>query len=133
MGLPLSLNTRYAKEIHFTHPVSVSEQLKPDRSHDDRLSEFIIRIGVHPGYLRSSFLFNFVFEMISKVAVYSCENSGTNICADKKLSDVEFVTDVVLLIEDSRKLQTFLDCTNDSVGLFGMCFVRSKCKMLLHD
>lgn len=41
--------------------------------------------------------------------------------------------DVALLSENSTKLQDFLDCQNDSVGMFEVRFTSSKCQMLFQD
>lgn len=40
---------------------------------------------------------------------------------------------VFLLREEPVNLQVYLDCLNDSVGLFGVHFVPSRCEMLLQN
>lgn len=51
----------------------------------------------------------------------------------RKLSHLEFADDVVILSEDSSKLEIFPDCLNDIVGKFGMSFGHWQCKTLLRD
>lgn len=38
--------------------------------------------------------------------------------SDRKLSEFEYLDDIVLLNEDPRKLHVLLDRLNDSVGMF---------------
>lgn len=44
----------------------------------------------------------------------------------RKLLNLEYADDVTLLDEDPRKFLTFLDCPDESVGVFGMRFAPSK-------
>ncbi|MBM6549358.1 reverse transcriptase family protein, partial [Streptococcus dysgalactiae subsp. equisimilis] len=104
------------------------------RAYGELSPEFTTTSGVRQGCPLSPFLFNFVIDMILEIALSSCENSGIQLFpGGSVLSDLEYADDVVLLSEDAGKLQAFLDGLNYSVGVFGMRFAPSKCKMLLHD
>lgn len=69
-------------------------------------------------------------ELSSETALSSYRNTGLNIAADSKLPDWECANNVVLLNENLVKVWGFLNSLNDSVPMFKMHFVRSKCKML---
>lgn len=60
-------------------------------------------------------------------------NIDIDICLDSNWYDVGYANDVVILNEDPIKLRVFVDRLKDSVGMFGMCFTPSKCKMLLQN
>lgn len=90
--------------------------------HQSSLSGMVsVRVNFH--------LFNFVIEMIMEIIQSSCENGGTNIYSEN--FDLEFGNDV-LENKNPTKLQ-LLDCLNNSVAMVKICFVPSKCRMLLHD
>lgn len=42
-----------------------------------------------------------------EIALFPCENTGTDICSVRNLSDLEHVSDVVLLSEAQNKLYAF--------------------------
>lgn len=65
------------------------------------------------------------------ITLSSCENGDIDICPNKKLSDLRYADDVVLLIEDSNKLQILTDCLSNGVPEFGMHFAPSLCEMPL--
>lgn len=67
--------------------------------------------------------------MAIKLVLFSCENSGIDICQDRNLSDSEYANAVMLLSKDPSKLQIHLNRLNDSVGMFEMHFPSTKCKM----
>lgn len=69
--------------------------------------------------------------MITRIILSSCESKAVNISSDKKLSNLKYRDDCVILGEDPRNLLVFLDSLNDSIGMFGMHFAPSRCKMLL--
>lgn len=54
-------------------------------------------------------LFNFVTEMVLEIALRPCENSSTDACPEKNLSELEYTDDVVRLREDSSK-QVSVSC-----------------------
>lgn len=54
--------------------------------------------------------FKFVTEMVTKAVSSSCENSVINVYADRKLSDLEYASDVVLLSDNLGKMKGFLHC-----------------------
>lgn len=56
--------------------------------------------------------------MSVKIIPSSCENIGIDMCSNRKPSDLDYVDNVVLLSEESSKVQVFLDRLNDSVGMF---------------
>lgn len=49
------------------------------------------------------------------IAPSTWDSSGSDICSDGKLSDLEHADDVLLLSEDSSKVQVFLDRLNHIV------------------
>lgn len=51
-----------------------------------------------------TFSFQLFIQMIMEIVLSSCGNSGIDICSHRKLSDLEYADDVVLLPEDSSKL-----------------------------
>lgn len=54
-------------------------------------------------------------EITTQIALASCENNGTDMCSDRKLSELEYANDGKLLSEDPGKLHVLIDCLNDSV------------------
>lgn len=72
-------------------------------------TEFAPTAKFHPSSLRESVsLVNFVIEMVMEIALSSCENSSTDNCLDSKLSDLEYVDDVVLVSEDRSKFSAIV-------------------------
>lgn len=59
-------------------------------------------------------LFNLVIDVVIEIALSSSDNSGISIGSNKNLSDLECADEVVLLNEDSTKLQVFLARLNGS-------------------
>lgn len=47
-----------------------------------------------------------------------CVNSDIDICLNRKMCDLEYAADVVLLSKNSSKMQVFFGNLNDSVGMF---------------
>lgn len=74
------------------------------RANGDLSPEFTTRNAVHEGCPISPLLSNFVIEMITKIGLSLCENSGIDIRSDRNLSDFEYAEDVLLLSEDPIKL-----------------------------
>ena len=103
------------------------------RAYGNVSPEFTTTSGVRQGCPLSPFLFNFVVDTLLENALSSCEDSGIELLPGGKLSDLEYADDIVLLSEDPGKLQALLNCLSNSVGMFGMRFAPSKCKMLLQD
>lgn len=60
------------------------------------------------------------------IALSSREYSGIDIYSDKDLSDLGYADDVVLLSDDTSKLQIFPYRLNDSIGKLGMRFASSE-------
>lgn len=58
--------------------------------------------------------------MVMEIVLSKCKNGDIYICPDKKLYDLEYADDVMLLSEDPKKLQAFLNRLNNSQGTFGM-------------
>lgn len=65
------------------------------------------------------------------IVVSSRENSGTDACSERNLTDAEYADDVGLLSKDPSKLQGFSHRLNQGLGIFDFHF--STCKMLLKD
>lgn len=42
-------------------------------------------------------------EMVIEMAVFSCENSATDICSDKNMSGLEYANDVMPLSKDPSR------------------------------
>jgi hypothetical protein len=103
------------------------------RAYGNFSTEFTTVSGVRQGCPLSPFLFNFVIDTIFDTALSSCDDSGIEFLPGGKLSDLEYADDVVLLSENTGKLQVFLNELNSCVAMFGMRFAPSKCKMLLQD
>ncbi|VDP89089.1 unnamed protein product, partial [Echinostoma caproni] len=61
---------------------------------------------------------------ILETALSLCEDSGIDLLPDGGLSDLEYADDV-LLSEDPRKMQAFLDSLSANVIMFGMRFAPS--------
>lgn len=51
--------------------------------------------GICHGYSFSSFLFNFVIEVVIEIALFPCENSGSDTSSDRNLSELEYTDDVM--------------------------------------
>lgn len=72
-----------------------------------------------------------VIWMIVKIAISSYVNSGTDPPSDRKLSEWEYVDKVVLLSKEPNKLNVIHYRLDNSVDISQICFINSKCKMLL--
>lgn len=72
-----------------------------------------MRICVRLGCPLSPFLFSFVVGLIMQIAKFPYENSGIEICSDKKLCELGYADDVVLLGECWSNLKNFLDRLNE--------------------
>lgn len=83
-----------------------------------------MKSGVRQVWSFLPFLLNVVIEIIMKITPIDTRS-------DRKLSDLEYVEDVVLLTEDPSKLPVFCDCPNDSVGMCGIRFALFKCTIQL--
>lgn len=92
----------------------------------------INRSGLRQGF-SLSLLFNFATEMNTETALHSWVNSGDDIHSDRKLANLEFAINAILLSEYLSKSWAFLAFLNRCLGTFGMGFAPSKCKMLLQD
>lgn len=57
-------------------------------------------------------LFIFIIGLVMKTGLFSCENSGIDICSDRKLPGLGYVDDAALLSETPGKLKLFLCCPN---------------------
>lgn len=73
----------------------------------------LVRVA-HPHFL-------FLTLTLKWLALSSCQNGSIDICSEKRCFGVQYAGDVVLLREDSVKLQGFLDHRKDNMrGIFGM-------------
>lgn len=63
--------------------------------------------------------------MVIDIDLFSCEDSGTDICSGRNLSDPEYSDYFVVLNEDPSWLSTILDCVGDNVDI-----CHAKCKIL---
>lgn len=68
--------------------------------------------------------------MALTIAPSSCDSTNIDNCSDRKLSDLEYVYNVLLLSKDSSKLQVFLDCHNIYVDTLCIEVAPPKGKML---
>lgn len=64
-----------------------------------------------------------------KIALSSYENKSTNICPDRDPSGLEYADDVVSPTEAAR----FLGRLKYVIGLLGICFLSSDCKVVLQN
>lgn len=69
--------------------------------------------------------------MVMEVVLFSCWNSSFNIFSERKLSELEYTDDLLLLSEDPGELQVLLVWITAIVC--EMHLAPSKCKMLLKD
>lgn len=65
--------------------------------------------------------------------MFLCVNSGISVCADRQLLKKKYLYHVMFFSKDPRKLEDFLDHHNNSVDIFGICFVPRNCEMLLQS
>lgn len=77
------------------------------------------------------FLFPTVTETITEIAISSYENKSNGIRWEKKLSNAEYLDDVMLLSDDPNRLRAILNSLDDKLGTFGMRAAYSKWRMLL--
>lgn len=56
--------------------------------------------------------------MVRQIALSSCEITGTDISAYRKVPDSEYANNAVLLGEKPNELQVFLDCLNNDAGIW---------------
>lgn len=85
---------------------------------NDNLSSQFLIIKCSPGFLSFAHpFFSFAFE-IMKINLFLCKNKVSDIFSERMRLDLEYPDGVVLLNEDPRKLQLFLDHPNDSVIVF---------------
>lgn len=89
-------------------------------------AEYMITAIVRPQNLmfvmvaHGHFLFNFVIEIITKIAASLPENNGVAVCPDGKLSELEYADHVVLLCHDSEQPQVFRYRFSDGLNIFGV-------------
>lgn len=84
-------------------------------------------------FIRVAHFFSFAIGIVTVAALSSYENGGIDICPNSNLSELEYADDVVLLSQDSIKLQVFLNHLIDGADIFGVFLSPLKCKMVLHD
>lgn len=60
-------------------------------------------------------------------------SSGIIVYSDSNLLGFEHAIDFVIVSEDQTKLWILLGCRNDSLAMFGIRFVCSKCKVFLEE
>jgi hypothetical protein len=89
--------------------------------------------GVRQGCPISPFLFNYIVDDILEGALKGSEDLGVELLPGNKLTDIEYADDIALLSSSSSNMQIMLNRLNDTVGLYGMRFAPSKCKVLLQD
>lgn len=65
------------------------------------------------------------------LATPSSPNSGSTMCSDRKVSDSEYVDEIVLVSDDSSELRVSFDRLNGGMDAFGIHFVSSKCNLSL--
>lgn len=68
----------------------------------------------------AAFLDNLIVEMLAKINLTPCENDGTDLYSDKKLSDLEYLDEVLFLSEDLGRLLLFFDQLNYNEAVFAM-------------
>lgn len=78
-------------------------------------------------------LFSFIAELVMKIVPFSCKNNGNNIHPNRKMSDLEYADDVMVLGIDSSKFHVFLNRLGDGGSMFGIRFAPLRCKMLFQD
>lgn len=54
--------------------------------------------------------------------LYACVNISIDICQDSKLSDLDYVDDVIPLSEYPSQLRVILDCLDNSLAAYGIRF-----------
>ncbi|CAI2733768.1 unnamed protein product [Schistosoma spindalis] len=89
--------------------------------------------GVRQGCPISPFLFNFAIDDILETALMDVSNGGVDLLPGERLLDLEYADDIVLLCENAHDMQSALNQLAVNVRRYGMCFVPSKCKVLLQD
>lgn len=58
--------------------------------------------------------------MMMDIALPPSDNNGIEICSDRKLPDLQYAENALVLPEDSSKLQVLSDCRSDILVMFGM-------------
>lgn len=71
--------------------------------------------------------------MAIELTVPSWENSSIDICLDRKLFDLKYADDYIVVIDDTSKLLCLNVRLSDIVVICKMRFRSSKCEMLLQD
>lgn len=119
--------------ISFRFPVSHGNSPSRVPTYGILSPEFATRDGVRWSCPPSLFTSNFNIGVVMKKSLSSRANSGVDICSVKKLLDLRYADNFLLLSKDSGKLQVFLQHLSDSGSMFMMLFSLSNCKMPLQD
>lgn len=61
--------------------------------------------------------------MIMEITLSLCEDSGNNVCSNRKLCGLEYADRVLFLYKHPEKLQLIVNRLYNSVGMFELHFV----------
>lgn len=98
-----SVSGKFILLIESTHANSRSRV----RAYNNLSPELTTISSVRQGCSLSFFFFSTVINMVMEIASSSCEISGIDVRSNRKLSDLEYADDFVVLSGDSSKLHVF--------------------------
>ena len=75
------------------------------RAYNELSETFYTNSGVRQGCTASPFLFNFVIDVIMESALEGLDDVGIDIGEGRKLADLEYADDIVLLFQDLNRAQ----------------------------
>lgn len=81
--------------------------------------------------MNSLFCFNFVTETIIEIRPFYCEDGTFDICSDRRLFDLEYVDDALVLTEAPSKCDDIRSPLNGIVAMYGQLFLASKPNIIL--
>ncbi|CAH8540784.1 unnamed protein product [Heterobilharzia americana] len=78
--------------------------------------------GVRQACPLSSFLFNFIIDILMEVSLSSPNYTEVDLIAGELSLDLKYPDDIVLLGEDADKIQSLLNTLSGKLRMFGMRF-----------
>ncbi|VDP65299.1 unnamed protein product, partial [Schistosoma curassoni] len=83
--------------------------------------------------LTPSFIETFLADLSCRIFNAAESDRGVDLLPGKRLLDLEYADDIVLLCNNAQAMQSPLNQLAINVRRYGMCFAPLKCKVLLQD
>ena len=103
------------------------------RVYNELSAPFNTKSGVRQGCPLSPFLFNFVIDEIMEASIQGSETLGVEMLPGRRLTDLDYADDIVLLFDSFEQAQFALDSIAQAAQPFGMRFAPTKCKAMVQN